>query len=135
LIAAAPLGECTNFTNEVCKAALAHVIEDKAEAAYRRGDLFEKRRELMETGAACCAAPRAGKVVTFSRNRPESRRKPLQVTAGLSVECPRLPRLVDWSQNQRCKLHLDALPDLEERGSWQAEPVDRVDRIPEHQSE
>ena len=33
--------ECTNFTNEVCEAALAHVIENKAEAAYRRGDLFE----------------------------------------------------------------------------------------------
>jgi hypothetical protein len=31
--------ECTNFTNEVCEAALAHVIENKAEAAYRRGDL------------------------------------------------------------------------------------------------
>src|SRR5262249_31096306 len=30
--------ECTNFTNEVCEAALAHVIENKAEAAYRRGD-------------------------------------------------------------------------------------------------
>lgn len=132
MIAAAPLGECTNFTNEVCEAALAHVIEDKAEAAYRRGDLFEKRRELMEAGAACCAAPRAGKIVTFRRNRPESRRKSLQVTAGLSVECP---RYLDWSQNQKCKLHLDALPDLEELGSWQAEPVDRVDRIPEHQSE
>jgi len=31
--------ECTNFPNEVCEAALAHVIENKAEAAYRRGDL------------------------------------------------------------------------------------------------
>jgi hypothetical protein len=31
--------ECTNFTNEVCEAALAHVIENKAEAAYRRGDI------------------------------------------------------------------------------------------------
>ncbi|MCX7309908.1 MAG: integrase arm-type DNA-binding domain-containing protein, partial [Afipia sp.] len=35
--------ECTNFANEVCEAALAHVIQNKAEAAYRRGDLFEKR--------------------------------------------------------------------------------------------
>jgi hypothetical protein len=40
--------ECPNFTNEVCEAALAHVIENKAEAAYRRGDLFDKRRKLME---------------------------------------------------------------------------------------
>ncbi|MCP4781237.1 MAG: integrase arm-type DNA-binding domain-containing protein [Hyphomicrobium sp.] len=39
--------ECTNFTREVCEMALAHTIKDKAEAAYRRGDLLEKRRELM----------------------------------------------------------------------------------------
>jgi hypothetical protein len=31
--------------------ALAHVIENKVEAAYRRGDLFEKRRELMDAWA------------------------------------------------------------------------------------
>jgi len=57
--------ECTNFTNEVCEAALAHVIEDKAEAAYRRGDLFNKRRKLMETWATYCAAPKPGKVISF----------------------------------------------------------------------
>jgi integrase len=59
--------ECTSFTNEVCEAALAHVIENKAEAAYRRGDLFDKRRKLMDAWAAYCAAPKAGKVVTFRR--------------------------------------------------------------------
>jgi integrase len=59
--------ECTNFTNEVCEAALAHVIENKAEAAYRRGDLFDKRRKLMDRWAAYCAAPKAGKVVAFRR--------------------------------------------------------------------
>jgi integrase len=42
------------FTNEVCEAALAHVIENKAEAAYRRGDLFDKRRKL-ESWASYCA--------------------------------------------------------------------------------
>ena len=57
--------ECTNFTNEVCEAALAHVIENKAEAAYRRGDLFDKRRKLMDAWAVYCAAPKAGKVVAF----------------------------------------------------------------------
>jgi integrase len=57
--------ECTNFTNEVCEAALAHVIGNKAEAAYRRGDLFDKRRKLMEAWATYCAAPQAGKVVAF----------------------------------------------------------------------
>ena len=59
--------ECTNWTNEVCEAALAHVIENKAEAAYRRGDLFEKRRKLMEAWAVHCAAPKSGKVVAFRR--------------------------------------------------------------------
>jgi integrase len=57
--------ECTNFTNEVCEAALAHVIENKAEAAYRRGDLFDKRRNLMEAWAAYCASPKASKVLAF----------------------------------------------------------------------
>jgi integrase len=59
--------ECTNFPNEVCEAALAHVIENKAEAAYRRGDLFDKRRKLMEAWAVYCAAAEAGKVVAFRR--------------------------------------------------------------------
>jgi integrase len=59
--------ECTNFPNEVCEAALAHVIENKAEAAYRRGDLFEKRRKLMEAWTAYCAAPKTGKVVALRR--------------------------------------------------------------------
>ena len=59
--------ECTKFPNEVCEAALAHVIENKAEAAYRRGDLFDKRRKLMDAWAAYCATPKAGKVVAFRR--------------------------------------------------------------------
>jgi hypothetical protein len=46
---------------------LAHVIQNKAEAAYRRGDLFDKRRKLMEAWATYCAAPRVGKVVAFGR--------------------------------------------------------------------
>lgn len=40
--------EQTSFPNEVCEMALAHAIRDKAEAAYRRGDLLGKRRKLME---------------------------------------------------------------------------------------
>jgi integrase len=59
--------ECTNFTNEVCEAALAHVIENKAEAAYRRGDLFDKRRKLMDAWAIYCTASKAGKVVALRR--------------------------------------------------------------------
>jgi integrase len=51
--------ERTNFPREVAKAALAHAIEDKVEAAYRRGDLFEKRMRLMEAWAEFCAKPAA----------------------------------------------------------------------------
>ncbi|MBK5355409.1 tyrosine-type recombinase/integrase [Pseudomonas sp. TH41] len=39
--------ESTNYPREVCEQALAHVRQDKAEAAYFRGDLFDKRRALM----------------------------------------------------------------------------------------
>jgi integrase len=55
-------GEISSFANEVCEMALAHAIRDKAEAAYRRGDLFEKRRTMMEAWAAYCepAASEAG---------------------------------------------------------------------------
>jgi integrase len=59
--------ECTNFPNEVCEAALAHVIENKAEAAYRRGDPFDKRRKLMEAWVTYCATPKTAKIVTFRR--------------------------------------------------------------------
>jgi integrase len=59
--------ECTNCPNEVCEAALAHVIENKAEAAYRRGDLFEKRRKLMDVWGDYCTTPKVGKIVAFRR--------------------------------------------------------------------
>ncbi len=51
--------ERTNFPREVCELALAHSIGNKVEAAYRRGDLFEKRRELMATWAAFATTARA----------------------------------------------------------------------------
>jgi integrase len=61
--------ERTNFPGEVAEAALAHVIDDKTEAAYRRGDLFDKRRRLMDVWAAHCAKPAtsAGQVVPPQR--------------------------------------------------------------------
>lgn len=48
--------ERTAFPSEVIEMALAHTVRNKVEAAYRRGDLFEKRRELMEAWAAWCSA-------------------------------------------------------------------------------
>ena len=46
--------EKTNVQSEVREMALAHQVGDKVEAAYRRGDLFEKRRQLADAWAAYC---------------------------------------------------------------------------------
>jgi integrase len=46
--------EKTDFPSEVVEMALAHTVGNKVEAAYRRGDLFEKRTELMAAWAAYC---------------------------------------------------------------------------------
>jgi integrase len=56
--------ERTNFPAEVAEMALAHAVSDKVEAAYRRGDLFQKRRQLAEAWAKFCAgAPSTATVV------------------------------------------------------------------------
>jgi integrase len=47
--------ERTNYPNEVSEMALAHTISDKAERAYRRGELLEKRRRLMDDWAEFCS--------------------------------------------------------------------------------
>jgi integrase len=51
--------ERTNFPSEVAEMALAHVVSSKVEAAYRRGDLFAKRRKLMEAWANFCEQPKS----------------------------------------------------------------------------
>jgi integrase len=63
--------ERTNHPGEVIEMALAHTIENKVEAAYRRGDLFEKRRLLMTEWATFCAQPtrRDGEGVPIKRRR------------------------------------------------------------------
>jgi integrase len=53
--------ERTNFPNEVVEMALAHAVVDKTEAAYRRGDLLEKRGRLMAAWAAFCEKPASTK--------------------------------------------------------------------------
>jgi integrase len=58
--------ETTNYPREVAEAALAHVISDKTEAAYRRGDLFEKRRKLLQTWADYCSRRLTSKVTSIS---------------------------------------------------------------------
>lgn len=57
--------ETTAFPNHVIEMALAHAIKSKVEKAYRRGDLFEKRRKLMDAWATFCGRPAiAGATVT-----------------------------------------------------------------------
>ena len=60
--------ERTSYPREVAEMALAHAIGDKVEAAYRRGDLFEKRRRMMAEWAAFCAkATTSADVVPIKR--------------------------------------------------------------------
>jgi integrase len=47
-------GEVSNFPRDVCEMALAHTIQNKTEAAYRRGDLFDKRSIMMQAWADWC---------------------------------------------------------------------------------
>ena len=60
--------ERTNFAREVAEAALAHAVADKVEAAYRRSDLFAKRRRLMEAWSTYCMTPAVtAKVVSLRK--------------------------------------------------------------------
>ena len=63
--------ERTSFPREVAELSLAHGMANEVEQAYRRGDMFEKRRKLMEAWAAYCAKVEtdAGKVVALARAR------------------------------------------------------------------
>jgi integrase len=65
--------ETTRYPREVAEMALAHAIPSGVEAAYRRGDLFEKRRQLMEEWSTYCTTPPAaderGRVLEIGRGR------------------------------------------------------------------
>jgi hypothetical protein len=50
--------ERTSFPREVAEMAVAHAIPNAVEAVYRRGDLFEKRRRLMQAWAKFCGGRR-----------------------------------------------------------------------------
>jgi integrase len=59
-------GEATNYARDVAEQALAHTLPDKVEAAYRRGDLMDKRRRLMADWSTFCGRPvGAGNVLTL----------------------------------------------------------------------
>jgi integrase len=61
-------GNVSHFPREIVEGALAHVIGDKAEQAYRRSDALDKRRKLMEAWAAYCEPRRAGNVVPLRKH-------------------------------------------------------------------
>lgn len=61
--------EATAHPRKVAEQALAHALPDKMEATYRRGDMLEKRRRLMEEWAAYCAGARAGGDITPAERR------------------------------------------------------------------
>jgi len=65
------VGEVSNFPRDLAEMALAHVIENKAEAAYRRGDLFAKRRKMMQawTNFVMSEYKAVEKVITMGRRR------------------------------------------------------------------
>jgi integrase len=54
------VSEQTAYPNELSEMAMAHTVSDKVEAAYRRGDMREKRRRLMEDWAAFCNGKTVG---------------------------------------------------------------------------
>ena len=60
--------ERTSFQNEIVEAALAHIIGDKVEQAYRRGDMFEKRRRLMQAWSDYCGKPAAANKIVLLRS-------------------------------------------------------------------
>jgi integrase len=64
-------GDSTAFARDVVEAGLAHAIENKTEAAYRRSDALEKRRALMAAWAAYCDPEKeaGGKVTPLRRTR------------------------------------------------------------------
>jgi integrase len=59
--------EVSPFSSELRETALAHTIANKAEAAYRRGDLFDKRNKLMAAWAGYCGTPKAEKIVPLRK--------------------------------------------------------------------
>lgn len=56
------VSEETDFQSDVAEAALAHMVSNKTEAAYRRGNLLEKRRRLMDAWGSYCTGSQASVV-------------------------------------------------------------------------
>jgi integrase len=81
-------GEETEFPREVAEAALAHIVGDETELAYRRGDAFKRRRELMDAWSAYLEPPPGDKAETALAkpvrdhgNAPDHRRESMHAPA------------------------------------------------------
>lgn len=61
------VAEETHWPREIAEAAIAHVNKDKTEAAYQRGSMLEKRREMMAAWGAYCVGANGGNVVRLAR--------------------------------------------------------------------
>jgi hypothetical protein len=59
--------EATTFPRELSEAALAHIIADETEAAYSRGDVLDRRREMMMAWAQFLSVQEPSTVVQFPR--------------------------------------------------------------------
>lgn len=59
-------GERTSFAREIAEAALAHLVGDQVERAYRRGDALDKRRGLMDAWMSFCDSTANPKIVPFT---------------------------------------------------------------------
>jgi integrase len=64
--------EQINLPGEVAEAALAHAVPKAVEAAYRRTDFFDKRRELMDAWAAFVIGDRGAEVVPIRAASPRA---------------------------------------------------------------
>ena len=64
------VSEQTGLPSEVREMALAHQVGDKVEAAYRRGDLFAKRRQLAEAWARFCLGGEAEVIALWAASAP-----------------------------------------------------------------
>lgn len=86
--------ETTGYRREVVEAALAHTIDSKVEAAYRRGDLLTKRRELMDSWANYCTTPKQTEDAA-GENMARVEATHLADVEGTDVISPREPATVE----------------------------------------
>ena len=89
--------EQTSYPNELCEIALAHAVSDKTEAAYRRGDMMEKRRRLMADWAAYCGRGRRRRAaISCAFGRPRREQPRSERGACLGKAWTAVPQLNAW---------------------------------------